>query len=73
MKKILLPAMMLFIAFTSCSDKKETASTESRPTTEANIPSEEIKVKETTSTNVAGDAVAEGKTLIEGADCLFMS
>lgn len=69
MKKLFFTAVLLSIALTSCSEKKETESTQS----ESNVMMEEPKPAasaDTASTTAAAKPEDEGKALVEGADCL---
>lgn len=75
MKHLFFTAMLLSLSITSCSDKKE-SSAESVPATESNLMLEEPKPQDTSavaSTAPAGSPeadIAEGKSLVEGTDCL---
>ena len=71
MKKLFFTAVLLSIALTSCSEKKETESTQS----ESNVMMEEPKPVDSAAL-AASNATSssppedEGLKLIEGADCL---
>ncbi|MCJ8154550.1 c-type cytochrome [Chryseobacterium sp. SSA4.19] len=74
MKKLFLTAMLISLAVISCSEKKESAE-ESVPATESNIMMEEPKAKDTAAVASAAATgpeadIAEGKSLVEGTDCL---
>ncbi|ROH97884.1 c-type cytochrome [Chryseobacterium daecheongense] len=76
MKKLLLAALLLSLSSTACSDKKETVATDTTNATESNIMLDEPKPadsSEITSTAAASGPeaeIAEGKSLVEGTDCL---
>ncbi|MDW9381486.1 c-type cytochrome [Chryseobacterium sp. JV558] len=72
MKKLLVTAVLFSLAVTSCSDKKDTDPTPQPQ--ETNTMLEEPKPQEASpaATPLSGaDAeIAEGKSLVEGTDCL---
>lgn len=76
MKKLFVTALLLSLAVTSCSEKKESAAEESIPATESNVMMEEPKPKDTSGVASTAAAtgpeaeIAEGKSLVEGTDCL---
>ncbi len=76
MKKLFVTALLLSLAVTSCSEKKESVAEESVSATESNIMMEEPKPKDTSAVASTAAAtgpeaeVAEGKSLVEGTDCL---
>lgn len=72
MKNLFFTAILLSLAITSCSEKKEQVA-EQQPTTESNTMMEEPKPAasaDTASTTAAAKPEDEGKALVEGADCL---
>lgn len=76
MKKLFVTALLLSLAITSCSEKKESVADESVPATESNIMMEEPKRKDTSAVASTAAAtgpeaeIAEGKSLVESTDCL---
>ncbi len=76
MKKLLLTALLLSLSITACSDKKESVAKETVPATESNIMLDEPKpvdssaIASTTAASGPEADIAEGKSLVEGADCL---
>ena len=67
MKKLILTTALASLAVISCS-KNETANSASQP--ESNVMLEEPTTPTTTETAVAATPEAEGKSLVEGTDCL---
>jgi len=72
MNKLVLTALLFSLTLTSCSDKKETEST--TPAQESNVMLEEPKPQDTAPAAAplsgADAEIAEGKSLVEGTDCL---
>lgn len=72
MKKLIATALLFSVAVTSCSDKKETDTIP--PVQESNVMLDEPKPQASTpaaapATGAEAD-IAEGKSLVEGTDCL---
>lgn len=72
MKKLIATALLFSVAVTSCSDKKETDTIP--PVQESNVMLDEPKPQASTpaaapATGPEAD-IAEGKSLVEGTDCL---
>lgn len=72
MKNLIATAMLFSLAVTSCSDKKETDTIP--PVQESNVMMEEPKPQPATPAAASSSGpeadIAEGKSLVEGMDCL---
>lgn len=72
MKKLIATAMLFSLAVTSCSDKKDTETIP--PLHESNVMLEEPKPQNTTPAAAPASGpeaeISEGKSLVEGTDCL---